>query len=183
MTKKGDDSFHEVVSPAVDRLYRTAVLLNGGDHHQAEDLVQTILAKLYAHRGWRKIEHPAAYLHTMLVNEHISRRRRRATKETVTAELPARSVDQHAEEDPVVYLDLFRALTRLSRIDRTIVVLRYWDDLSVAETAQLTGLSAGAVRNRAARALPLLRTALPGYQPTSPQPAGRAPGPPQGESS
>lgn len=183
MIRDRDASFREVVGPTVDRLYRTAILLTGGDHHQAEDLVQATLARLYARRRWEGLQHPAAYLHKMLVNEHISRRRRRASGETVLAEPPAAAGEHRLEDDSAAYLDLFRALAQLSRTDRTVVVLRYWDDLSVAETADLTGLSPGAVRNRCARALGVLRSSLPGYRPASHNHAGPVAGLRQGDHS
>jgi RNA polymerase sigma-70 factor (sigma-E family) len=154
-----DSAFDDLVRPCVDRLFRTALLMSG-DWQQAEDLVQITLAKLYARGGWQRITHPAAYLRQTLVHECISLRRRRSAQELVTGALPHRSAAGWVEADSAAYLDLFRALSRLSRTDRTVVVLRYWDDLSVAETADLTGLTPGAVRTRSGRALATLRALL-----------------------
>lgn len=159
MSRADDAAFEDLVRPLADRLFRTALLLCG-TRHQAEDLVQTTLAKFYVSRKWRKIDFPNAYLRRMLVNEWNSIRRRRSFTERVTDELPERLSEHAIDDDAAAHLDLLRALGQLSRVDRTVVVLRYWDDLSVTDTAALTGLSPGAVRNRSGRALLALRGLL-----------------------
>jgi len=182
MTRRDDATFEALVRPCVDRLFRAALLLTGGDHQQAEDLVQITLAKLYVRRGWDSLTHPSAYLRQMLVNEHIGLRRRRSSTEVVVAELPDRPAPGSSELGTDAQLDLFRALNRLTRMDRTVVVLRYWEDLSVADTAAITGLSAGAVRTRSGRALAALRGHLDGYHPDVTVPAALATGPRAGGS-
>lgn len=145
-------------------LYRSAWLLCG-DPHQAEDLVQETLAKVYArwHRplGGR-IETPAAYAHTTLVRTFLSYRRKRSSRELPTADPtePVESAggvraDEHDRTE--MRLVLLAALARLSAADRAVVVLRHLEDLSVAETAARLGCSPGAVRTRSMRALTRLR--------------------------
>ncbi len=132
-----------------------------GDWHLAEDLVQTTLAKLYTH--WSKVERsttPEAYAQRALTNAFLSHKRVRRNSELPSIDLggdhysAAGSVDDR--------LELFEALRTLDALDRAVVVLRYWEDRSVAETAAEVGLSDGAVRTRASRALALLRTELSG---------------------
>ncbi|MFJ9522958.1 SigE family RNA polymerase sigma factor [Kitasatospora sp. NPDC101801] len=139
------------------QLFRTACLLTG-DWHLAEDLVQETLAKMY--RSWRRIdrsEPPVAYAHTVLTRTFISQRRLRRSGETPTGTLPD-SVG-HAE-DPALRMALLEAMAQLSAKDRTVLVLRYWEDRSVEETAQLTGMSVGSVRVRSLRARERLRQVL-----------------------
>lgn len=142
-------------------LYRSAWLLCG-DAHQAEDLVQETLAKVYArwHRPLAgRIETPAAYAHTTLVRTYLSYRRKRVNSERPTAE-PVDSAftvrpDDHARAETRIVL--LAALAHLSVAERAVVVLRHLEDLSVEETASRLGCSPGAVRTRSMRALARLR--------------------------
>ena len=139
-------------------LYRTARLLAGGDSHLAEDLVQETLGRMYVH--WRKVsaaDNPVAYAHTVLVRSFLSHRRRRSSGELPTGYVPDATT---ADTDTALRVTLLDALGELSARDRAVVVLRYWDDRSVEETAVLLRLSAGTVRTRSSRALARLRTAL-----------------------
>lgn len=160
-----DESFTDLVRQVADPLFRTALLLSG-DWQQAEDLVQTSLAKLYGHGRWESLEHPQAYLRQMVVNEHISRRRRRAAGELSVAVPPEPTHGHWHDPDPSVRVDLFRALATLTALDRAVVVLRYWDDLSVTETAASVGLTESAVRSRCLRVLTRLRSLLTSPLPT-----------------
>ncbi|MFD0277144.1 SigE family RNA polymerase sigma factor [Kitasatospora sp. NPDC127111] len=140
------------------QLFRTALLLCG-DWHLAEDLTQTTLAKLYS--SWsrvRKAEHPDAYARSALVRSYLSHRRlRRSAEQPAFGELP----DGVAPEgDPDLRVTLLTALGALSPRDRAVLVLRYWEDRSVDETAAELGVSAGAVRSQSLRALERLRTVL-----------------------
>lgn len=153
--------FEEFALARTPQLYRSAWLLCG-DRHQAEDLVQETLAKVYAR--WRRpfvsrIDNPAAYAQTTLTRTFLSARRRRSSHETPYDVLPdAVGPDQAAASD--LRLALRAALDSLTPVDRAVVVLRYLDDLSVDEVAERTGLSSGAVRNRSMRALVRLRPLL-----------------------
>lgn len=150
-------AFSEFAAAVAPRLFRSALLLCG-DWHLAEDLVQTTLGKLYV--AWAKVERaeaPEAYARAALTKTFLSFKRVRRNAETPTVDLGDRP---DAAEDVSGRHELFAALRTLEPIDRTIVVLRYWEDRSVAETARDVRMSEGAVRTRASRALARLRTEL-----------------------
>jgi RNA polymerase sigma-70 factor (sigma-E family) len=157
----GDKSaaFMEFAAARAGDLYRSACLLTGGDTHLAEDLVQDTMTKVYVR--WRKVvgtDNPAAYVQTMLVHTYLSWRRLLRSGERPTGSLPQ---EPDAEDgDAALRLTLMAALARLAPQDRAVLVLRYWEDLSIAQTATALRLSEGAVSNRAARALARLRTEL-----------------------
>jgi RNA polymerase sigma-70 factor (sigma-E family) len=155
---RDDAAFTEFASVATPRLFRSAMLLCG-DYHLAEDLVQTTLAKLYV--AWPSVaqaQSADAYARGALTKTFLSHKRVRRNSEQPRLDLgEARAA---SGPDVAARLDLFDALSRLEPLDRAIVVLRYWNDRSVEETAASVGLSAGAVRTRASRALARLREAL-----------------------
>lgn len=145
-------------------LFRTALLLCG-DWQLSEDLVQTTLAQLYGSGAWHRVEHPEAYARRTLINAHASFRRRRMATELVVegvGDVPHIPFGRGSDEtaDAAERIDLFSALAKLSPFDRAVVVLRYWDDLSVLDVAAVLGCSSGAVRNRSMRALHRLRLHL-----------------------
>lgn len=153
------EEFEEFAVARTPQLYRAAWLLCG-DSHRAEDLVQETLAKVYVR--WHRrlggpIEHPVAYAHTTLTRTWISAQRRRSNHETPTEHLPE-SVEPGG--DAATRLALRAALDELAPLDRAVLVLRYLDDVSVADTAKALGVSPGAVRNRTLRALERLRAVL-----------------------
>jgi RNA polymerase sigma-70 factor (sigma-E family) len=136
------------------QLHHAAMLLTG-DHHLAEDLTQATYAKVFVH--WRRVQaadSPLAYARTTLLNTFLSHRRLRRSTEQPAELTP---VDTGHEPDPGTRLDLLAALGTLPPLDRAIVVLRYWEDRSVAETATDLGLAETVVRTRARRALQRLR--------------------------
>jgi RNA polymerase sigma-70 factor (sigma-E family) len=139
-------------------LFRTAWLLCG-DRQLAEDLVQEALARIYVR--WRKVsrmDNPAAYARRVLVNAHVSHQRLRRNHELATGEVPD---DRPVRPgDPELRLTLLDGLARLDLLDRTVLVLRYWEDLDVNTTANLVGLSPSNVRTRSMRALQRLRGVL-----------------------
>jgi RNA polymerase sigma-70 factor (sigma-E family) len=138
-------------------LLRTACLLTG-DWHLAEDLVQETLATMY--RSWWRINRthsPVAYANTVLVRTYLSHRRRRSASEAPSDRLPEQAL---REDDAALRLTLLRALDELSPRDRAVLVLRYWEDRSVEETARALRVSPDAVRTRCQRALQRLRGAL-----------------------
>ncbi|QKW18359.1 SigE family RNA polymerase sigma factor [Kitasatospora sp. NA04385] len=150
--------FEEFVAARERHLLRTAFLLTGGDAHLAEDLVQEALGRVFV--KWRKIsrlENPSGYAQTVLVNTFLSHRRRRSSTERVTDVLPETGVD---DPDPALRLTLLRALSALAPADRAVLVLRFWEDRSVEETAGVLRIGDGAVRTRTKRALGRLRTVL-----------------------
>jgi RNA polymerase sigma-70 factor (sigma-E family) len=149
-----NEEFSDFVTARANHLYRQAWLLTGS-RPAAEDLVQTALTKAYA--AWsrvRRADDPVAYVHGVLMKSFLSDRRRRSNGEVPVAD-PRTDADGLADpsEAHVERLALVGSLATLSRTDRAVVVLRYWDDRSVAETAATLGLSEAAVKNRSLRAL------------------------------
>ncbi|MFF3947002.1 SigE family RNA polymerase sigma factor [Streptomyces sp. NPDC001902] len=144
-------------------LFRSACLLTGGDTHLAEDLVQETLGKLYV-TWWRvsRVGNPAGYAQTVLVRTFLSHRRRRSSGESPTGELPDVPADAGDSDSDTALLRLtfLDALARLAPKDRAVVVLRYWEDRSIEETADAMRVSSSAVRSRSVRALARLRELL-----------------------
>jgi RNA polymerase sigma-70 factor (sigma-E family) len=138
-------------------LLRTAFLLVQDDA-LAQDLLQTALAKSWF--AWRRIEgDPEAYVRRVMVTTSVSWRRRRWTGETPTARLPE-SADSAVRADQDGWAeqqDLWNAVGRLPPRQRAVVVLRYLEDRSEAEAAELLGCSVGTVKSQAAKALAKLR--------------------------
>ena len=154
------EDFQDFVAARGTHLYYTACLLTGGDTHLAEDLVQETFGRMYAIWGRRRrIDNPVSYAHTVLVNAFITSRRKRSSREQPVAEVwdsPGGVRDGDAD----LRLTLLAALARLAPQDRAVLVLRYWEDRSVEETATALRLSAGVVRSRSGRALARLREQL-----------------------
>ena len=152
-----DEEFTELVHAAWPGLYRTAYLMLG-DHQLAEDLTQTALTKTYAAR--RKIKDPAAapaYARVVLANTASTWFRRRSWRNEVPTEtLPEGGVDRDLSTGPAVVT----ALAALPPRQRAVVVLRYYDDLSVREVAQALGISEGTVKSQTSDALARLRKQL-----------------------
>jgi RNA polymerase sigma-70 factor (sigma-E family) len=132
-------------------LLRTAYLLVQ-DEDLAEDLLQTSLTKAWF--AWRRIESgPEAYVRRILVTTSASWWRRRWTAEAPTADLPERPSSEGSTDKQ----DLWEAVGRLPGRQRAVVVLRYLEDRSEAETADLLGCAVGTVKSQAAKALAKLR--------------------------
>ena len=148
--------FEEFVAARSDALLRTAYLLTR-DHALAEDLVQTALTKAYV--AWGRIEGDhEAYVRRIMVNTFSSWWRRKWNGEVATETLPEHSSpgaahDQGAGES----LDLAAAVARLPRRQRAVLVLRYFEDLTEAQTAELLGISVGTVKSQTSKALAHLR--------------------------
>jgi RNA polymerase sigma-70 factor (sigma-E family) len=141
-------------------LMRTAYLLTG-DRHQAEDLVQTSLAKLYL--AWDRVhdrESIDGYVRRILVNENNSLWRRAwKRREVATDRLPdVATRDTYDEGRSSALWDIVQTLPRKAR---AVVVLRYYEELTEAETADLLGISIGTVKSQTSRALAALRERAP----------------------
>ncbi len=150
------EGFSEFVLARQAALLRTAYLLTG--HAQdAEDLVQVALVKVVPQ--WRRIsDNPEPYVRRVIVNENISRWRRRRWREHPTGDLPdvlAEATD-HAE-----LLAVRSALAALAPRQRAVLVLRYYEGLSEAEIASTLGIAPGTVKSQARDGLARLRQALP----------------------
>jgi RNA polymerase sigma-70 factor (sigma-E family) len=146
--------FADFVSSRSPHLLRTARLLTG-DWASAEDLLQDSLATCW--RQWSRIDgNPEPYVHKVIVNTYLAWSRRFWTRERPTEHLPEGLVDDGTAQ--VVEEDLLAAaLRRLPRRQRAVIVLRYYDDLSEVETAQILGVTVGTVKSQASKALSALR--------------------------
>jgi RNA polymerase sigma-70 factor (sigma-E family) len=156
-----DDQFRAYVVQRRGGLLRTATLLSAGNSHRAEDLVQTVLLRLYL--SWTRVRGDTrdAYARKMLVNAHLDERRRpHVRREQVHAEVPDVLVEEWEPTDTETAV--FRALAELPPRMRAAVILRHLHDASVAETADALGCSEGTVKSQTARGLAQLRTALSG---------------------
>ena len=154
--------FNEYVVARTAALSRMAYLLTA-DHHLAEDLLQIGLTRLASR--WPEVRHgsPDAYVRRILVNELISWRRRRTFHE--------RPTDLHTRPPEVVVGDrtdavvrrviVGRALAQLAPRQRAVLVLRFYEDLSEAETAEMLGCAVGTVKSQTHHALARLRELAP----------------------
>jgi len=152
-----DAEFTDFVQAAWPGLFRTAWLLVG-DPGLAEDLVQTSLAKTYA--SWGRVRDLSAargYARKVMVNTASSWFRKRSWKNEVpTGEL----ADVGVERDATDRVALTDALRQLPPRQRAVVVLRFYEDLSVEQTAEVLSISPGTVKSQASHALEKLRTSL-----------------------
>ncbi|MET7511141.1 SigE family RNA polymerase sigma factor [Streptomyces albidoflavus] len=165
-TECASPDFESFAAARWPRLLRTAYLLTG-DHHEAEDLVQVTLAKLYP--AWprvRGLDEPDAYVRRALVNNNLSRFRKRRVVQLLTPRLPERAQEGGAARTEERSL-LLEALGTLPPRQRAVVVLRYWEDLSEQQAAEVLGCSPGNVKSQASRGLRKLRDhpALAEFQP------------------
>ncbi len=157
MDGPGREAFREYVVARSPALLRTAYLLTGSKA-DAEDLLQTALAKTYL--AWGRIrerEAVDAYVRRVMVNTQTSFWRRRKVDERPTADLPDRGGGRDLTADLDLHDALWTALARLPKRQRAAVVLRYYEDLSEAETAAVLGVSVGTVKSTTSRALAKLR--------------------------
>ncbi len=144
-------------------LLRAACLLTG-DQHLAEDLVQSALARTY--RSWhrlRDVNHAEAYARRTMYHLQISFWRRCRVPEALSGDLPEplRAVRREDTNALALRLVLGRALLRLTPKQRAVLVLRFFEDRSEAETAEVLGVSTGTVKSQTARALLRLRATAP----------------------
>ncbi|WP_183095556.1 SigE family RNA polymerase sigma factor [Nocardioides stalactiti] len=152
-----DEEFAELVHACWASLYRTAYLMLG-DRAEAEDLVQTALAKTYANwRRVRSIDAAPGYARTTLVNTAASWFRKKGWRnERPTEVLP----ETGHEPDPSERRAVIDALATLPPRQRAVVVLRYYEDLSVAQVAHALGIAEGTVKSQTSEALTKLRALL-----------------------
>lgn len=141
-------------------LIRAGYLLTG-DRGHAEDLAQSTLVSVYS--SWSRVsqaDNMDAYVHRILVNAHLRRVRRRRIRE-VYADTPPESGAADHSHDVERRLVLVQALATLPPRQRAVVVLRYWSDLTEAQTAAALGCSVGTVKSQTSKALAKLRS-VPG---------------------
>jgi RNA polymerase sigma-70 factor (sigma-E family) len=161
MSKHDEEAFRAFAWAQRPMLRRTAYLLCG-DWHQADDLVQTTLVKLYV--AWRRVHrvggvgaNPMAYTRRILTRCYLDERRRPWRREAPADVLADRAAPTVPADD---MLDLRAALNVLPPRQRATIVLRFWADASVAETAAALDCSEGTVKSQTARALATLREQL-----------------------
>ena len=153
-----DESFTTYVAQRRLQLFRTACLLCG-DPHQAEDIVQDALARLYA--AWpraSRADNIDAYARRVIVNTHLNQVRRPWRRERVAADVGDGPVAAHLPTEDLQVL--WAALRALPLGQRKVVVLRHYLGLSVEETAADLGISIGTVKSQTSDGLASLRRAL-----------------------
>jgi RNA polymerase sigma-70 factor (sigma-E family) len=159
-TEQKDAEFAAYMEARQPSLLRTAYLLTG-DRGTAEDLVQSALAKLYL--SWDKVQRRElvdGYVRRILVNENNSLWRRGwKRREVVTATFPDRAAAPEPSYDGQGDA-LWEFVQTLPRRQRAVVVLRYYEDLSEQETADVLGISVGTVKSQASRAIAAMRTRI-----------------------
>ena len=172
-----DAEFTEYVAARTTWLRRTGYLLCQ-DWHRADDLAQAAFLRLYLH--WeraRKVDHLDAYVRTILINIFLNEQRSPWWKRITLTQGRARDEDSPASgafgeaEAPAAHpaaedsLDLLAALAKLPPRQRAALVLRYYCDLSITDTADLLGCTTGTVKSQTSRGLDTLRRVL-GAHPT-----------------
>jgi RNA polymerase sigma-70 factor (sigma-E family) len=158
VNRSRDAEYTEYVAARLSSLRQLAVVLCG-DWQRADDLVQATLTRLYVNWGRvRAATHPDAYARAVLVREFIHERRsiwvRRVSLSGRVADSPAAVVDHDA------VLDLRAAVAALPARQRATLVLRFYCDLNVDQSAEILGCSPGTVKSQTARALAAVRRAL-----------------------
>jgi RNA polymerase sigma-70 factor (sigma-E family) len=160
-----DTAFAEYYGTRAELMRGTAYLLCG-DWHRAEDLVQTAFTKLYL--AWGRVSRHEvldAYVRRIIVHSYLDQRRRGWWhRERVAETVPDRPDPVERSEDRLV---LLRALDRLPRRQRAVLVLRYWEDLPIAEVAALLECAPGTVKSQASRGLQTMRTLVPDLLPAA----------------
>ncbi|MFF5214543.1 SigE family RNA polymerase sigma factor [Micromonospora sp. NPDC000442] len=169
-----DDGFREFVEIRYTDLIRTAYLLTGS-RHAAEDLVQ--IALMRAMRRWRQVDEPMAYVRRIMVNERTRLWRRFGSREFLAGVTGSwRSQTEPGRDiahDVAVRDEVLAALHHLPPRMRAVLVLRYWEDLSESQVADVLGCSVGTVKSQSSRALARLRAVLPAA-PSRPMTSQRA---------
>jgi len=153
-----DEEYTACVRDLLPRLRRLGYLLSG-DWYRADDLVQTTIEKMYD--KWRRVrraDNVDAYARTILVRVFLSEQRSGwRSRVSVTADPPDAVL---AGPDPDTALDVRRALATVPPRQRAVLVLRFFADLSIEQTAELLGCSPGTVKSQTAHGLSALRRAL-----------------------
>jgi len=156
MSAESDEEFREFMRGRWPAMLRLAYGLTG-DRGHAEDVAQAAFARVYA--SWERVKRtgdPGAYARRVLINENRRRFRKHRVPEDLSGVLPdIAAVDAAGDLDQRAAL--LAALRALPPRQRSVVVLRYWLDMSEAETAAALNCSAGTVKSQASRALATLR--------------------------
>ena len=165
MRREVDEEFAQYVRARQHRLLRAAFLVCG-DLHLAEDLLQGALVKLAARWERLRNEDPDAYVRKILYRDAVSSwRRTRRESLSLFPELDLDRPEPDRAPGTGERLDLLRALAQLTPKQRAVVVLRFFEDRSEADTADALGVSVGTVKSQTHAALARLRTLLPDFAP------------------
>src|SRR4051812_49309411 len=151
-----DDEFAEFANAHAERLRTTAFMLCR-DWHLAQDLTQNALTKLYL--GWRRAKQAdnlGAYAQKVLLRSYLDHRRRRSSSEAVTGVVHDAGYRHH----PDLRLTMLDALAQLPPRDRAIVILRYFEDYSVEQVADVLDVPVSVVKSQTRRSLAKLREVL-----------------------
>jgi RNA polymerase sigma-70 factor (sigma-E family) len=155
----GDTSFEEFVAGSSAHLFTLARLLTGGHRAEAEDLLQNAYERTYRH--WKRVsrrEDPERYVRQVLINGSVDRWRRLRRRPEEPMRFPGGDPPVADRAAEIADRDLLlRGLAALAVRQRAVLVLRYFEDLTEAQTAQALGCSVGTVKSQAARALARLR--------------------------
>jgi RNA polymerase sigma-70 factor (sigma-E family) len=154
MSAESDEEFREFMRGRWPAMLRLAYGLTG-DRGHAEDVAQAAFARAYA--SWSRVRRtgdPDAYVRRIVINENRRRFRKQRVAESLPGTLPDTGAPQETAEDRAALLD---ALRTLGPRQRAVVLLRYWLDMSEAETAAALNCSVGTVKSQASRALATLR--------------------------
>jgi RNA polymerase sigma-70 factor (sigma-E family) len=153
---RDEHSFDEFVRARAASFARVAYLLTS-DRHLAEDLVQTALARVAVR--WTRLDDPEAYARRILYTQAASWwRQRRRRPETLVDRPPERPT---GPDDPDLRVVLHRALARLTRKQRAVLILRFYEDRTERETAELLSVGLGTVKSQTRHALRRLRELAP----------------------
>jgi RNA polymerase sigma-70 factor (sigma-E family) len=157
MARRDPNAFAEFVAARSGSLFRTAYLMVG-EHALAQDLLQEALTKTYV--AWprlREVGNAEAYTRRTITNTAISWARRRSSHERPTEALPEPVDGRHAGDDVATRAWLWAELQQLPPRQRAAIVLRYYEDLSEAQTAQALGCAVGTVKSQVSTGLKRLR--------------------------
>lgn len=157
MNPDAEEEYRQFVATRMDPLRRMAYLLCR-DWHTADDLVSITIGKLY--RNWHRVrdaKNVDAYVRRVLTHAWLDERRRPWRREHVVDEVPDQADAQVAEPSVLDRDLLLHLLAQLPPRRKAVVVLRYYCDLSVEDTADILGITTGSVKSQAARALDTLR--------------------------
>ena len=170
-SREAEASFEDFVCARSSSLLRTALLLTGQNRADAEDLLQVALERAYRH--WPKLcreDEPERYVRRILANASADRWRRLARRPE--QRMPAACREPAVPDGTAEIVDrqyLLWALAALPPRQRAVLVLRYFDDMSEGETAQILGCSLGTVKSQAARALARLRATSSSHADSGPE--------------
>jgi len=157
VNRADEDDFRAFVAARSPSLLWFAHALTG-DRHTAEDVVQIALAKTAL--GWSRVrrkENPEGYVRRAIVNTHLNAMRRKPWREQPREFMPDDALARRAEEELDDRDAMWAALAGLPPKQRAVLVLRYYEDLSEADIADVLGCSRGTVKSQAAKGLLHLR--------------------------